>query len=773
MADVVPVDYVVRLIIGGAATAISPNDYNVPKVASVLPVMSQEMPTINIQEAPKQTPHQTLPSDHKRSHKRTSSTASRISVRSSMLYQQPKFYMPNNQGPQTLPTIFQISIASMRPITWKVGYEAIRQYWTKYTNINIPPAKSYFTASTVDNNGFNGSPGLSRARTVMNSLRGYYMNSSNSDTTSSSNGTASAATVTPMSSQSTERLSNASKRNSHRLSRAVDKASKLSNTMRETIYSNGFNNTHITNDHANHLARTLRDMDVQLLFDPNVIVPEDADSKFWVNYLSNACYGIHYFICQETNLRIPTPVYGWSCGIQTNHVDGIDTDLEDTEYFENVLNRPVQSAIFSQDQVVQRTARMVAHIKGLLMHSIPLVVNDEVWLTDLDDSLDDWCQQDAEEPRSMALGKWRRKVGSNDESVKIIVLNDKRVNAAINQITQNAGVPKQTAINEAMKILMRMSERTQLAFVWFAGSLLKSLLDDMFEHVRILDERLRAIRQSTMGKRVVYIPVSKSLLDPLLVWYIAIRYRLPVPALVCDEGMSQMGPLSDVYRLAGAYYVKRDKTKRSPLNSAVTAAYTQVLLREHGALSFSLERWRSRTGKFQEAYADGFVDMVIEATLQTNQQANPRSSTVSRVISSELTTPPASPDSLVSSPTMSIDSLAHISNAAPRKIHKDVIIVPINISYENVPELPHLIDEVLDQQPTKAGGTGRQRSASQTGQQNPVARPSMMVRPSEAKDRRKTMDAANRKCGRVTFGVGPLISVQDVAEEFNKRSSKG
>lgn len=773
MADVVPVDYVARLIIGSAATVTLPNDYQVPKVASVLPTINQETPTINIQEAPKQSQHQILPSEHKRSHKRTSSTASRMSVRSSIMYQQPKFYMPNHQEHQTLPMIYQISIASMRPVTWRVGYEAIRQYWTKSTNVSLPPAKSYFTASqrnsTMNNNS---SPGLSRARTVMNSLRGYYMNSNNTDPTLTSNGTASAATVTPTSSQSSERLSNASKRNSHRLSRTVDKAAKLANTMRDSIYTNGFNNSHITNDHTNHLTCTLRDIDVQLLFDPSVIVPEDADNKFWVNYFANASYGIHYFVCQETNLRVPTPVYGWSCGIQANHFDGIDTDLEDTDYFENVLNRPVQSAIFGHDQIVQRTARMVAHIKGLLMHSIPLVVNDESWLTDLDDSLDDWCQQDAEEPRSMALGKWRRKVGSNDESVKIIVLNDKRVNAAITQITQNAGVPKQTAVNEAMKILMRMSERTQLAFVWFAGSLLKSLLDDMFEHVRILDERLRAIRQSTMGKRVVYVPVSKSLLDPLLVWYIAIRYRLPVPALACDEGMSQMGPLSDVYRLAGAYYVKRDKSKRSPLNSAVTAAYTQVLLREHGALSFCLERWRSRTGKFQEAYADGFVDMVIEATLQTNQQANPRAASVSRVVSSELTTPPASPDSSVSSPTMSIDSLANVSLAS-RKVHKDVVFVPINITYENVPELPHLIDEVLDQQPTRAGGAVRQRSASQTGQQSPVARPSMMVRPSEAKDRRKTVDAANRKCGRVTFGVGPLISVQDVAEEFNKRSSKG
>lgn len=28
----------------------------------------------------------------------------------------------------------------------------------------------------------------------------------------------------------------------------------------------------------------------------------------------------------------------------------------------------------------------------------------------------------------------------------------------------------------------------------------------------------------------------KSVLDPLLVWYVAIRYQLPVPAFACEEG---------------------------------------------------------------------------------------------------------------------------------------------------------------------------------------------------------------------------------------------
>jgi hypothetical protein len=775
VADVVPVDYVARLIIGSAATLTVPQDFEVPQVATTQSSGNEQHDSV-VDEQPIQPER---PSDRARAHKRTSSTASRMSMRSISKYSIPKSFLAGHQEHQIVPIIYQVSVSNMRPVTWRIAYDAIRQYWTKATHINLPTSKSYFNATqrnTVSNGAATDSPGLSRARTVMNSLRGYYMNSA-TEPTSNSN-----VSVTPAPSHSSDRLSNgsvtspANKRNSHRLSRTVDKAAKLANTI--SIYSP---NSNQTNDNLTHLVYALRNLDTNMNFDASAIVPEDVDGQFWVNYLTNASYGIHYFVCGETNLRLPTPVYGWSCGIQTT-MDGVAED--DDDYFQNVISRQVNSAIYSQDQIVQRTARMVAHIKGLLMHN-NIKIDDDAWLTDLDDALDDWCQDNdvvnPDKDRRMALGKWRRKVGSNDESVKVIVLNDKRVNQAITQITQNAGVPKQTAVNEAMKILMRMSERTQLAFVWFSGSFLKSLLEDMFEHVRIRDESLRAIRQTTMGKRVVYVPVSKSLLDPLLVWYIAIRYHLPVPALACDEVMSQMGPISDVYRLAGAYYVKRDKTKRSPLNSAVTAAYTQVLLREHGALSFCLERSRSRTGKCQEAYADGFVDMIIEATLQTNQTARTSSNTssvISRVVSTDMNTPPASPDSpsasVVDSPTMSIDSLAHTftSPTLQRKVHKDVVFIPINITYENVPELPHLIDQVLDQQPTRAGG--RQRSASQSSATPAPIATQRPLRPSEAKDRRKTlMDGPEvpKKCGRATFGIGPLISVQDVAEEFNRNSN--
>lgn len=232
--------------------------------------------------------------------------------------------------------------------------------------------------------------------------------------------------------------------------------------------------------------------------------------------------------------------------------------------------------------------------------------------------------------------------------------------------------------------------------------------------------------------------------------------------------MAQMGPISDLYRLAGAYYVKRDKAQRSPLNSAVTAAYTQVLLREHGALSMCLEKTRSRTGKPQEAFDDEVVDMVMESTLQSNQS---RLSIISKIAASDLVSPPDSPVSPgTPASTMSMDSATEM----PRKTHRDVVIVPINISYETVPELGFLIDQVLDQQ-HRSNDTGiRSPSSSSsllTTTQAPSSPVPTVVRPSQAMDKRNRLQDGiepPKKCGRAHLGIGSLISVQDVAAEFNK-----
>jgi hypothetical protein len=200
------------------------------------------------------------------------------------------------------------------------------------------------------------------------------------------------------------------------------------------------------------------------------------------------------------------------------------------------------------------------------------------------------------------------------------------------------------------------------------------------------------IREAVNGnKRVVYVPVSKTALDPVLVWFLTIRYDLPIPALILDEALAILGPFSDLLRLAGAVFIKRDPNLRSTLATAVTSAYMQYLMRERGALTLILDKVRSRTGIFQPPFNDGLIEMI----LKSNDE-------------------------------------------------QDVVFVPINITYEEVPDLALLIEQDVQSNKKRdrrasgvpfdigiGGGLQRSRTTS-----NRMSTPTKVSRPSDSRSHR-------------------------------------
>lgn len=54
-----------------------------------------------------------------------------------------------------------------------------------------------------------------------------------------------------------------------------------------------------------------------------------------------------------------------------------------------------------------------------------------------------------------------------------------------------------------------MSERTQLTFVWFTGSILKQFFDHMFESIRISEDSLRYVKYRAMPKQSGFILINR------------------------------------------------------------------------------------------------------------------------------------------------------------------------------------------------------------------------------------------------------------------------
>ncbi|KAI9310265.1 male sterility protein-domain-containing protein [Dichotomocladium elegans] len=626
------------------------------------------------------------------------------------------------------PAVYQVSGSSLRMATWKEVYDGVRHYWTRNTKITLPSSKEYFVSNKA----------LLKARIfIKNNLSNSFVSMTTAINANTGDRTTSKLTA-----------------------RTIETASRIVEA------NQPFLRHRWTFDHQNVHA-----LDKQIAEDPLFGLRKYQDID-WFAYMVNYSYGTHIYIAQGPsglrNIAIPDQ---WDCALYSKHA----------ALRNSIIEKPIESVVFSASDIQKRTQRMLTQLIETLENTMSYNSRDkrknEEWINDFDASLDDWCHDDSEilkdAKNSAVLGRWGKVLGEHDEAIKVVVLNDKRVHESVEQIIETSGVPQQTVVGEAIKILQRMRERTQLAYVWFAGAFLDNLFKRLFSTIRIQESDMARLKEQIKGKNVVYVPVSKTLVDQLLIWYICIRHQLPMPAIICDEALALLGPISDIFRIAGAYFVRRDQISRSPLNTAVTAAYTEALLHEHGALSMLVERTRSRTGRLHNPYADGLVDMVLEASLEKHQPSAP------------------------SSPTRNSLQLPHR--------RKPTVFVPFHITYEKIPELHMLIDQVLDQKQPKTRAQTAASSASVsasssaagmasgtasgpsspivtsptqgTGPMSGLARSASFLRPSASvagraatKDQGMTEKA---KYGRVYVGIGEVIDVQKIAEKSAAEEEKG
>ncbi|KAL0095229.1 male sterility protein-domain-containing protein [Phycomyces blakesleeanus] len=654
-ADIVPVDYLARIVIGSAAYIQPPGSkfllpYN-EILANNAPVGNSNIPHI-----------------------------------------------------QYFPIIYQVSATSIDSVSWRKVYESSRHYWMRTTKITLPTAKEHFVSNKT----------FFKAKIFMRNHmhQSFTSVSTTINTNIGVNG-------------------NTGNRSEPSLaSRAIELATRVVEANQPFIRHRWqFENQNVKEMHS-------------FLDDDYVFSLNGYQHINWERYVANYSYGAHIYITQgPPGSRSITVPLQWDCALYSKFSNAKNS----------IIDRQIESVIFSASDIEKRTERMLTQI----IMSLEKPDNEsrdkkmiEEWVNDFDASLDDWCHDDSEILKDGAttadLGRWSVSVGEDDQSLKVIVLNDKRVGNSIRQIIDTSGVPQQTVVGEAFKVLQRMKERTQLAYVWFAGAFLDSLFKNLFTSIRIKEGDLLKMKESIKGKNVVYVPVSKTILDQLLVWYICLRYHLPVPAIVCDEALALLGPISDILRIAGAYFVRRDQSTRSPLNTAVAAAYTEALLHDHGALSMLIEKARSRTGRLQTVYRDGVLDMIIEATLERNQ---------------------TKPTSRQSTQLQAQYQEAYDNGSSSSLVSKGTLFVPINITYEKIPELRTLIDQVLDQK-SRAGAASATR----------LTAPSTFLRPSASFVGR----AANKdngtveqgKYGRVYIGIGDSVDlkqrVQEAHTEFEK-----
>ncbi|KAL7331641.1 hypothetical protein PS15p_203807 [Mucor circinelloides] len=602
------------------------------------------------------------------------------------------------------PYIFNMSTSVfIKPITWYEAYTAIQDYWTRPCNAipnnqKLPIAYNYFSSNKT----------LSKARFLMQ----YYFRSSSNANSNHINGINSTVNNSSFSLNYHSTVAR-SDFHHHQQQQDQQKWMELASNIRNNLAKQSRHHWQYNTVQFNALMDKIQGIDTLKHLD-------------WHNYFMQSCYGVHvYTLHCGHHMRTSVLPASQLCALysHTNTPSIIDSSFKSVVYTEEEMRQRIQHMLEITINSLKNPAKTIQTEKEW----------KPMWIEYLNDTLEDWCDEGSVEALEITSKKkeiqsrWGLKVDENSEMTKVTVLNDPGVGKAIRQVSERSGMPIEKVMEEAMRSLSRIQERTQLPYAWFAATFLQKLFKNMFSGIYIDKASLEKIRASVKNKRVVYVPVSKTVLDPVLVWYLAIRYELPIPALILDEALAILGPFSDLLRLAGAVFIKRDPNMRSTLTTAVTSAYLLHLMRERGAITLLLDKVRSRTGIFQTPYQDGLIDMVID---------------------------------------------------------QDVVFVPINATYEEVPDITTLIDQDLKTNRRKSAlngsSHGLERSRSTTASHR-MSTPTKVSRPSDSRAHRvRSRSLGNgwqeeqkkngpeqqaMHCGRLLVGVGKPISMDDLGSD--------
>ncbi|EDO48659.1 predicted protein [Nematostella vectensis] len=179
---------------------------------------------------------------------------------------------------------------------------------------------------------------------------------------------------------------------------------------------------------------------------------------------------------------------------------------------------------------------------------------------------------------------------------------------------------KITALNkQASGIVSNMASaiyRTLIKFTgWFLFKLFGKLLDGIQFHKGQIEMLQRAAQE---GKPMVFLPLHKSHLDYVLVTWILLTCDIKPPHVAAGDNLKNMLVFSWLMRHLGGFFIKRKldhASGKDDLYKSVLQEYVQQLLKEKEYLEVFIEGSRSRTGKAMVPKS-GLLSVVVNSVVE-------------------------------------------------------------------------------------------------------------------------------------------------------------
>jgi thioester reductase-like protein/1-acyl-sn-glycerol-3-phosphate acyltransferase len=173
----------------------------------------------------------------------------------------------------------------------------------------------------------------------------------------------------------------------------------------------------------------------------------------------------------------------------------------------------------------------------------------------------------------------------------------------------------------AMAAKQKMSTIRLFAYVF--PKIYRKIYDEILVDTRGVEK----VREAVAKGPVIFLPTHRSYIDFLIISYITFANKLPSPHICAAEVFLKMGPITTLFRGAGAFFIKRsgapgtsreavtDKKAKDTTYRMLLETYVASIVRSSPMLEFFLEGTRSRSGKTQPPKY-GMLGMVTQTVLQ-------------------------------------------------------------------------------------------------------------------------------------------------------------
>ncbi len=230
--------------------------------------------------------------------------------------------------------------------------------------------------------------------------------------------------------------------------------------------------------------------------------------------------------------------------------------------------------------------------------------------------------------------------------------------AGVAEAGKAMGLPEKVAMKRAARNITEIAADFRESAIEMFSFTLTPIFKRVFSGFVVDQDALQTIREASSDSAVVLVPCHRSHIDYLVISYLMYLLGLNPPHIAAGANLTFF-PMGPIFRRCGAFFIRR-KIGNDKIYSFVLAQYVRKLLKDGHSLEFFIEGGRSRTGK---------------------------------------TLPPK------------FGLLNYVAEAVTGEAVRDVVIIPIALSYERIMEVEGYAAELSGREKQKEDALVLMRSA--------------------------------------------------------------